>query len=347
MKSTTKLILFLLIGPLIGIAMALGLAYYKMEVWKTNIEVVFEIAPGQGFSEINGALAKAKIISTPRLFHRLSQYKNTMTKFRSGKFLIPAGSNMFQVHDILLYGKSLTELVTIPEGKNMFEIAKILEEKGLTTYQEFIATARDKEFLITLGLNQDSVEGYLYPNTYDFTGYTSAKAIIEKMVQEFQKQMKGLDFSKSNYNFHDLHVLASMVEKETGHGGERKRVAGVFFNRLRDKMRLQSDPTTIYGIYERYKGNLTKADLLEKTPYNTYAINGIPKGPISNPGRLSFEAVLNPESHGYFYFVSMNDGTHVFSETYEKHQKAVETWQKNAKNREGRSWRDLNKDNKN
>lgn len=344
MKDISKLILFLLIGPLLGILLASGLVYYKMNIWKTTTPIVFEIHPGQNFSEINGSLAKSKIISTPRLFHRLSQYKNTMTKFRSGKYLIPENSNMFQVHNILLYSKSLSELVTIPEGKNMFEIALILEKKGLTTYAEFIATARDKNFLNSLGLNAESVEGYLYPNTYDFTGSTTAKAIIEKMVQEFQKQMKSLNFDSSKLSFNEVHTLASIVEKETGHGAERKKVAGVFFNRLRDKMRLQSDPTTIYGIYERYKGNLTKADLQEKTPYNTYAINGIPKGPISNPGLLSFEAVLNPETHGYYYFVSMNDGTHVFSESYEKHLKAVEIWQKNAKNRQGRSWRDLNKE---
>jgi UPF0755 protein len=105
-------------------------------------------------------------------------------------------------------------------------------------------------------------------------------------------------------------------------------------------MRLQSDPTTIYGIWENYKGNITKKDLLTPTPYNTYTVPGIPKGPISNPGIKSIEAVLNPAKHEYLYFVSMNDGTHVFSKNYEDHQKAVESWQKNAKNREGRSWRD-------
>lgn len=343
MKSTTKILIFLFIGPLFGILMAGSLVYYKMEIWKTNVEVVFEIPPGQTFSEINGALANAKLISTPRLFHRLSQFKNTMTKFRSGRYLIPAGSNMFQVHDILLNSKSINELVTIPEGKNMFEIAKILEAKGLTTYSDFIRASRDRNFLRSIGIEEENVEGYLYPNSYDLTGAKTSEEIITKMVNEFQKQIKSLNFENSNLSFRELHILASMVEKETGHGSERKRVAGVFYNRLKTKMRLQSDPTTIYGMFERYKGNISKADLLEKTPYNTYAINGLPKGPISNPGRLSFEAVLNPEIHNYYFFVSMNDGTHVFSETYEKHRQAVEVWQKNAKNRAGRSWRDLNK----
>lgn len=344
--NTKNLIIFLVVGPLFGLLMTGGLVYYKMNAWTTSGEdVVFEIAPGENFAQINGRLAEQKLIATPRLFHRLSQYKGTMTKFRSGKYLIPGGSNMLQVHDILLSSKSLADLVTIPEGKNMFEVGKILAEKGLCTYEEFISTARDKEFLNTLGLDVSSVEGFLYPNTYDFTGLHDPKKIIEKMVGEFQKRIRSLDLSPNKLSFKELHVLASMIEKETGHGGERRKVAGVFYNRLKLKMRLQSDPTTIYGIFERYKGNLTKADLLEKTPYNTYAIAGLPTGPISNPGLESFKAALDPEQHQYLYFVSMNDGTHVFSETYEKHQRAVEIWQKNAKNREGRSWRDLNKKN--
>jgi UPF0755 protein len=133
-----------------------------------------------------------------------------------------------------------------------------------------------------------------------------------------------------------------MVEKETGDNSERPIIAGVFFNRLKIKMRLQSDPTTIYGKFESYSGNLKRSDLLTPSAYNTYTIPALPIGPISNPGIESINAVLNPAQHKYLYFVSQNDGTHIFSETYEKHNNAVVKWQKNAKNREGRSWRDHN-----
>src|SRR5690606_30167528 len=123
---------------------------------------------------------------------------------------------------------------------------------------------------------------------------------------------------------------------------ERPIIAGVFLNRLKKKMRLQSDPTTIYGIWHRYQGNIRKADLLEMTPYNTYKIPALPTGPISNPSLEAIQAVLNPEEHNYLYFVSKNDGTHVFSATYKDHNKAVDDFQRNSKARQGKSWRDLN-----
>jgi UPF0755 protein len=131
-----------------------------------------------------------------------------------------------------------------------------------------------------------------------------------------------------------------MVEKETGDKSERPTIAGVFMNRLKINMRLQSDPTTIYGMFEKYNGNITRKDLLTPSDYNTYTVKALPIGPIANPGILSIKAVLNPAKHDYLYFVSQNDGTHIFSEDYGNHQQAVNKWQKNAKNREGKSWRD-------
>lgn len=136
-------------------------------------------------------------------------------------------------------------------------------------------------------------------------------------------------------------VLASIVEKETGAKVERPTIAGVFHNRLNKRMRLQSDPTTIYGIWERYKGNIRKSDLLEETPYNTYKIPSLPVGPICNPSLEAIKAVIKPEEHNYLFFVSKNDGTHVFTEKYSDHNSAVNEFQKNSKSREGKSWRNL------
>jgi UPF0755 protein len=132
-----------------------------------------------------------------------------------------------------------------------------------------------------------------------------------------------------------------MVEKETGAKAERPAIAGVFTNRLKKRMRLESDPTTIYGIWERYTGNIKKSDLLEVTPYNTYKIPALPLGPISNPSLAAIEAVLNPESHEFLFFVSKNDGTHIFTKNYGDHRNAVDNFQKNSKAREGKSWRNL------
>ena len=186
------------------------------------------------------------------------------------------------------------------------------------------------------------MEGYLYPETYRFTPGSDPSIILQSMVRVFNAKTKELDFSKAPLHLtkHQVIILASVVEKETGAAKERPMIAGVFINRLKRKMRLQSDPTT---IWESYKGNLRKRHLLEKTPYNTYKISFLPQGPIANPGVDSIKAVLNPAKHNYLYFVSQNDGTHVFSETYRQHRAAVNKYQKDWRMRKGKSWRQLKK----
>ena len=138
----------------------------------------------------------------------------------------------------------------------------------------------------------------------------------------------------------EVSTLASIIEKETGAAFERPIISSVFHNRFKKRMRLESDPTVIYGIKD-YKGNIKKKHLQQKTPYNTYKINGLPLGPIANPSLAAIKAVLEPQEHNYIYFVSKNDGTHIFTPTYKEHLKAVDFWQRNRKNRTGKSWRDL------
>ena len=139
---------------------------------------------------------------------------------------------------------------------------------------------------------------------------------------------------------HELVTLASVIEKETGHAPERKIISSVFHNRLKKKMRLQSDPTTIYGLWENFDGNLTRSCLQTYTPYNTYKIFGLPKGPIASPGTDAILAALYPAKTKYLFFVSRNDGTHIFSEDYKGHKSAVEKIQKDPVARRGKSWRD-------
>jgi UPF0755 protein len=223
---------------------------------------------------------------------------------------------------------------------DILKAEKIIENKA-----DFIRLAKDPQFVKSLGIPSERVEGYLYPDTYRFTPKSDPKDIITAMVSVFRKKTDRLDFSKAPQDLNEFQVLtlASVVEKETGAAQERPLIAGVFINRLKKRMRLQSDPTTIYGIYESFDGNLRKRDLLQKTPYNTYKIPALPKGPISNPGLLSIKAVLNPDAHQFLYFVSLNNGRHYFSKTYKEHKGAVEKYQKNWKARSGKSWRDLNK----
>jgi UPF0755 protein len=249
--------------------------------------------------------------------------------------------NLIETVDHLMTAAPSADQVTIPEGKNLYEIAKILEENKITNANDFIAAAKNPNLAAKLAIKADTLEGYLYPDSYRFSQNTPATIIVETMVGNFKKQTQSLSLTMANLDPHQLITLASIVEKETGAKQERPAIAGVFHNRLKKKMRLQSDPTTIYGIWENYKGNIRKSDLLEFTPYNTYKIPALPVGPICNPGIEAIRATLVPEQHRFLYFVSKNDGTHIFSETYQEHNNAVEYWQKNRNNREGRSWRNL------
>ncbi len=339
-----NLFIFLFIAPLFAIVLAGAKVYYSISVWQyKGPDVHFSVKPGEGFSSINYRLYKKDLISSAKLFHRYAQVNKMMTKFKVGDYLIKKESTMLDIFETLIRGKGITIKVTIPEGKNIFEIGKILEAKGVTIYSDFIKKAKNPDFTTGLGIPASRVEGYLYPETYNFSKNSTPAQVIRAMVNVFKSKTSHLDFANAPFSKHSVITLASVVEKETGASFERPMIAGVFHNRLKKRMRLQSDPTTIYGIYEQFNGNLRKKHLLEKTPYNTYKIPALPKGPISNPGLEAIKATLNPEKHAYIYFVSKNDGTHVFSNTYKKHRAAVNEFQKKSKNRKGKSWRDLKK----
>jgi len=336
-------LLFLFLAPLLGLALVSVEVAYKLYFWRyQGPETVFQVAPGERFTSIKERLSEEKIISGQRLFHHLCRYQQTLNKFRAGPYKITTGMNMVEVMNQLVYGKPLTIALTIPEGKNMFEIAQLLEAQGITKAQDFLREARNESFLRSLGFPYASIEGYLYPDTYQFTPGQSGQQVIKTMTKTFLKKTELLDFDKASLGGrHQVVILASIVEKETGAKEEREMISGVFHNRLKKKMRLQSDPTTIYGIFETFDGNLRRSDLLQVTPYNTYKINGLPIGPISNPGLDSLKAALWPKGHDFYFFVSQNDGKHIFTHSYKDHQKAVQDFQVNAANREGKSWRQL------
>ena len=302
---------------------------------------VFAIKNGDTFGRINHRLHQDGFIADKRLFHYYAKFKNVLTKFKTGTYTIPRGSDMGQVLQILVYGRPNLNSVTIPEGKNMYEIAKLLASAGITSEKDFLEAVQRPDMISRLEIQGNSLEGYLYPDTYRFAPNTPAQLVAKSMIDLFEAKTKDIDFNHPFLNKHQVITLASVVEKETGAKFERPMIAGVFTNRLEKRMRLQSDPTTVYGIWSRYKGNIRKSDLLEITPYNTYKIPALPFGPISNPSLEAIRAVLNPEAHQYLYFVSKNDGTHIFSRTYQDHEQAVTEFQRNAQARKGKSWRNL------
>lgn len=181
-------ILFLVGAPLFALLLVAIKVYYSAYVWRyQGPEVYFYIKPSESFSSINARLAKEKLISSPRFFHRLSQWNGVMTKFKSGQYKIRTNSNLIDVYNTFINEKSLAMYFTVPEGKNMYEIG-MLEERGITSYEEFIALSKNAELMKELGINEASVEGYLYPDTYDFAPNLSAETVIKTMVKEFRKK---------------------------------------------------------------------------------------------------------------------------------------------------------------
>jgi UPF0755 protein len=323
-------------------------------------DIYFKVENGAGFGKINHQLAKSGLIPSASFFYYYARYSNQMNKFKSGTFLIKSGMNSFQIFDELVYGKPVLMPMIVTEGKNIFDIIQVISSQFNHSQEEIRQmikypnqNAKISEFLQNeffnqfkndreLGLNQLSLEGFLFPDTYLFDPQSSSETIILAMLKNFQQKTK--DIKWQNHPFlspYQILTLASIVEKETGAAIERPVIAGVFLNRLNKKMRLQSDPTTIYGLGETYQGNLKKEHLLQETAYNTYKIPALPVGPICNPSISAIQAILEPDQHDYLYFVSKNDGTHEFTRNYEDHLNAVKNFQLNKANRENKSWRDL------
>jgi UPF0755 protein len=339
-----KLFLFLFLAPLLGILSSLLFSLYLLEYKKyLGPEVYFTITEGERFSQINARLKEENLIVSSRLFHMYAKHENILTKFKVGTFKLVPPFNMIELVNILTKGTPIGIRVTVPEGKNLYEIARIFHDAKIVNFNEFIKYCFDEKLMKELQVfPSPSFEGFLFPDTYIFSSPTSAVSIIKHMVNNFKTKTSKLNLPPSFTKLFSIITLASIVEKETGAGHERSLIAGVFTNRLEKRMPLQSDPTTIYGLFPNFNGNLKKKDLLQHTPYNTYKIIGLPLGPITSPGIEAIRATLNPAKHQYLFFVSRNDGTHIFSKTYNDHLNAVRNFQINRSNREGKSWRQLN-----
>lgn len=335
------LIFVFLVGPLLACLMIGTHIWFILNESYDGPDKTFVVKNGDTFPQINFRLSKEGLISNTRVFHRYAQYKGVLTKFRAGSYTIPKGAKMGDVLETLVFGQPNLTSLTIPEGKNMYEVAKLVSSAGITSEEEFLQAARNPDLISSLQIEASSLEGYLYPETYKFAPNTPAKEVVKSMVDLFRRKTDGIDWTHPFLSKHQVVILASVVEKETGAKIERPAIAGVFTNRLKKRMRLESDPTTIYGIWSRYKGNIRKDDLLEMTPYNTYKIPALPIGPISNPSTEAIKAVLNPEANDFLFFVSKNDGTHEFTRSYQEHVEAVNVWQRNSKARQGKSWRNL------
>jgi UPF0755 protein len=296
---------------------------------------IVRIQSGMGLRPIARVLEAEGIIQDPTKFMLLAWWKGVGKKIQWGDFEIHTGEPPLTVLDYLTSGKTLLKRVTIPEGFTLKQIAERLAHENLADVQDFLSSARDRAWLAELDLPVNSLEGFLFPDTYFFHRGMPVRAMQKRMVNRFREvyqrcQSTGAADAPPNLDLNQTVTLASIVEKETGQAGERPLIASVFYNRLRLGMPLQSDPTVIYGLKD-FNGDLTKKDLQRPTPYNTYVIQRLPPGPIANPGEDALRAVLCPTKTDYLYFVSKNDGSHYFSRDIQEHNRAVVRYQLSGK----------------
>ena len=258
------------------------------------------------------------------LWHRIHRKQS----LKAGEYLFDKTARVLDVHDRLVRGDIYVHTVVIPEGFTMFDIAQAVQEAGLGSNQEFLAVARSNVELISdLAPEAKSLEGYLFPNTYEFTRTQSMKDIAAAMVKQFRQvaEQIGLTANGLGMDVPKTVTMASIVEKETAVPEERAVVASVYYNRLARNIELQADPSVIYAelLNGTYAGALHHADMGFQSAYNTYTHPGLPPGPIGNPGRTSLEAALHPAQTDYYYFVSDGNGHHRFSRSLEEHNQNV------------------------
>jgi len=309
---------------------------------------VIEIHRSDTHAAIEKVLVSKGIIEHPGLFNWVGRITRQWPRVKAGEYKVSAAMSPLAIFSTLTSGISIIHPITVREGENMYEIGADIEAKGLSTPEEFVSLCRDRDFIVLMGFDpgMKSLEGFLFPDTYHFNKTMSVEDMVRQMVRHANQMWTPADDARAarmGMTRFQIITLASIVEKETGAPSDRPMISSVFHNRLRKRMKLQSDPTTIYGMWARFRGKIHKSDLSVANPFNTYVVAGLPEGPISNPGRESITAALNPVQSDNLYFVSHNDGTTEFTKSLGDHNRAVQKFQLDPKARAGKSWRDLKK----
>ncbi len=290
------------------------------------------IPRGATTQAIAQALEDAGIIKNARHFYLYTRYlKSSDHLLRPGEYDISPSLPPSAIMARLIKGDVVTYKFTVPEGANLKEIARIIGASKLVEEPEVYKLMTDAAFARALEVPeaQDTLEGYLFPDTYRFPSGVDPKDLLRVMRQKLAKVMTPDVVERGRARGltpHQILTLASIVEKETGAGKERPIISAVFHNRITQGWKLQTDPTVIYGVPD-FDGNITKKHLETAHPYNTYIIKGLPPGPIASPGSAAIEAAVSPADVKYMFFVAQNDGTHVFCETLACHNKNVQKWQ--------------------
>lgn len=292
-------------------------------------EITVTITSGDGFNTTVSRLTTAGVIVHPTKFKLLARLKGDDKRLKAGEYVFSGSASPQQVLDILVKGSVKLYKLTVPEGYNLFQIAELVQAAGMGASDDFKRLTTNSDLTRSLGIDADTLEGYLFPDTYFFPKGVSTQTVVSTMVKRFHNVFTSqwqLQAAGLGYSVHEVVTLASIIEKETGAPQERELIASVFHNRLKKGMRLEADPTVIYGLKE-FDGNLTRKHLNTPTAYNTYTLKGLPHGPIANPGKAALQAALYPADTQYLFFVAKRDSTHQFSSNLRDHNAAVRKYQ--------------------
>lgn len=301
------------------------LHFVKTPASPDSVEVVVQVPVGMSPPALSDLLQEMGLVSSGARFRWLIRFMGAARRIKAGEYQLSTGLRPGELLDKIVRGEVLLHQITFPEGYTLKQMAALLEARGLASADKFMTAATDPAFVNGLSIPASSLEGYLFPDTYKFARNLPVESILRSFVTRFNQHFGPAQEERARqlgFTRHQVVILASVVEKETAVPMERPLIAGVFLNRLKKGIRLQSDPTVIYGLNE-FDGNLTRAHLSSDTPYNTYTRRGLPAGPICNPGAESIQAVLNPATTSYLYFVAKKDGTHHFSTSLAEHNSAV------------------------
>ncbi len=327
MSIINKLFLFVVFPIFLAIAGVIGAAYYwvnqplALPAPKVDILVPKGATPASIAAQLNQAGIE---ISAPA-FVLMARISELDTKLKAGGYQIIQGDSPLKVLRRMAMGDVTSRQVTIVEGWNLRQIRAALAQHS--DIKQSIAAVSDADLLTQIGINAPHAEGLFFPDTYIFPIGTTDLDILQRAARAQQQILDRAWASRQEdlplRNAYQALILGSIVEKETGRASERARIAGVFINRLRLNMPLQTDPTVIYGMGEAYQGKIRKKDLQTDHPWNTYTRGGLPVSPISSVGNASLQAALNPEKHDFLYFVSKGDGSSAFARSLPEHNKNV------------------------
>ncbi len=293
----------------------------------------FDIEAGSRFRGVTRQLVQQNIIQDPVSFEMLARSMGVASDVKAGIYEVKSGITPLELLDMMTSGASTQASITFIEG---WTFAQMREELNTSEKVKHMAMSEtDQQILKEIGATETMPEGLFFPDTYFYSPNTSDRDILKRSYSTMQGKLKSAWIAKSEglpYKTpYEALIMASIVEKETGSASERSQIAGVFINRLKIGMRLQTDPTVIYGLGERFDGNIHKKDLVNDTAYNTYTRDGLPPTPIAMPGLGAINAVLHPAQTKALYFVGKGDGTHYFSASLAEHNNAVIKYQLGGK----------------